>query len=537
MTIGRLPPWIVVERGPAPILLLAPHAGRRHDARVPGKHKVNDLHTGEVTRALARALGASAVINERIDRNDLDLNRVRQVRQQAPWLVELLAEMLREMIAVAGRATVLVIHGWNVSQVACDVGVGMRESPDGLVPVRAGSATVTGEFVGERLRPLQTYAAAAGITVTIGSRYPAAHPNNLLQIFRADGDDQCPVATLCRGATIDAAQLELAIPLRWPGVRRERFVALLETAFRASEGRRRQYPIGAQSHAILRARRGRVTRRRGVQLVAGDLLVMASVDAGDEGPIAGRVVVSEHSERLALFTGELVDVGSEWTVPPLVCECGPAGVWRVRYDGPVVSFPRHTPFLDLERGLADGTVVEARLDLSFAHEADAGAFHAEECFGAVRGEVVIDGRRYVIETRGCATRIDAPARFVYPHCRMMLPTGVFGAMMIANDPQEPAQYAGGVLRARVVGTVWRNGAAIPVGGAIEIGVDGETGSVQLTWAAHEPGSSTSMVGRLERVIPVRRPGPFESVVETTFALVRVDGRANGWLELSVVRAP
>jgi hypothetical protein len=237
MSSRDVPSWISVERGSAPILLLAPHGGRRHDLRIPGKHKVNDLRTAEVTRELASALGASAIINQQVDRNQLDLNRVSQVRRDAPWLIDLLTALLTEMVSVAGRATVLVVHGWNVSQVACDVGVGMREQDGEVAPLRPGTATVSSVFVATHLRPFQAAAARGGIMVTIGSRYPAAHPNNLLQIFAAAGDvdaaDLAPLSALCRRAPIDAAQLELAIPLRWPGARRERFVALVGEVFGA----------------------------------------------------------------------------------------------------------------------------------------------------------------------------------------------------------------------------------------------------------------------------------------------------------------
>lgn len=534
MTTVRLPPWVVVERGTAPILLLAPHGGRRHDVRVPGAHKVNDLHTADVTRELARLLGASAVLNERVDRNQLDLNRVSQVRREAPWLLELVAELLGEMIATAGRATVLVVHGWNVSQVACDVGIGMREGVEGLGAVRPGSATVAADFVRERLRPLQRNAAAAEILVTIGSRYPAAHPNNLLQLFRAESDAECPVAGICRTATVDAAQLELAIPLRWPGARRDRFVRLLADTFRSFPDAAAVSPTSLPP--VWRTGAGRVTRRRGWQLVADDLLLMASVDAGDDGAIAGRVVVSEHADRLALFTGELVDGARAWTIPPLECECGPTGVDRVRYAGPVVAFPRHTPFVDLEHGLADGHVVEARLDVRFARDpVDAPSGNAP-CFGDVTGELVIDERRYVLATRGAATHADAPVRPVFPDCRVTLPLLPLGGVRLARGPRATAEDGRDGMSAVLVGSIRRDGVDLPIAADVEVRLARNCGSVTIACRGPD-GWSARWDGNLERVIPVRRPGPAGSVVETTFALVRVDGRAVGWLETSVVAAP
>ena len=122
MAMIDVPSWITVKRGRAPILLLAPHGGRRHDARHPGKHKVNDLLTADLTRDLAGSCGASMIINESLDRNQLDLNRLSQVRRDAPWMIDLLTDMLGTMVSEAGHATVLIVHGWNVTQAAAGLG-------------------------------------------------------------------------------------------------------------------------------------------------------------------------------------------------------------------------------------------------------------------------------------------------------------------------------------------------------------------------------------------------------------------------------
>ena len=42
-----------------------------------------------------------------------------------------------------------------------------------------------------------------------------------------------------------------------------------------------------------------------------------------------------------------------------------------------------------------------------------------------------------------------------------------------------------------------------------------------------------LTGSLERLIPVWRPGRGGTVVETTFALVRVGGSCTGWVEVTV----
>ena len=43
-----------------------------------------------------------------------------------------------------------------------------------------------------------------------------------------------------------------------------------------------------------------------------------------------------------------------------------------------------------------------------------------------------------------------------------------------------------------------------------------------------------MVGMLERMIPVRRPGRFDSVIETTYATIRAGDASIGWAEVTTV---
>ncbi|MCC6764163.1 MAG: hypothetical protein IT293_05820 [Deltaproteobacteria bacterium] len=528
------PPWLVVRPGAAPILLLAPHGGRRRDLRIPGRHKVNDLHTADVTRELGRLLDAGVVINEHRDRNELDLNRTSQVRREAPWFMDVVGEMLRGMITDAGRALVLVIHGWNVGQVACDIGIGLREHPEGLRAVRPGSGTVSDDFVAACVRPLRERVATDGVVVTIGSRYPAAHPDNLLQLFRLNGDEDdqtsCPIAALRGFGTIDAAQLELAIPLRWPGVRRDRFLGQLASTARSFLAGRLE-PPRTRGHTVLVAGRGRLTRRRGIQLTAGDLFVMVSIEAGDGGPVAGRVIVSESPTRLALFTGELVDPSRGWVVPPLVCERAADGSMRFVYDGPVIAFPTHTPFLDLERGLADGRLVEARLDLRFRRTDPAQIAIGSESLGEVHGAIEIEGRRYEIATRGVVTDVELSSRARVPRGRITLPDAACGPLVLATDALESLGSrdrwcAKALVGHRRAGAAYRTVAAVAA-----IDVSAERGTLVLE-GADERDEEVAIVATLERVIPVRRQGPHDTVVETRFALVCVAGQAVGWLEVS-----
>ena len=245
-----------------------------------------------------------------------------------------------------------------MSQAACDVGIGFREGVAGLVCASPdtgdGIATRSSRLASGRCRRRPP---RDGIAVTIGSRYPAAHPNNLLQAFRGVSDPEDgavnPLAPLCRRARIEAVQLELGIPLRWPGPRRETFLSLLVEGFGSSHRRPAAEDLPART--LLRAQSGRVTRRRGMQFIAGDLMLMTSIDVGAEGTLGGRLLVTTHAEELALFTGEVTDRMVTWAVPPLAIHDLGAGSMRIMYEGPLVGFPTLTPFLDLERGLAAAT--------------------------------------------------------------------------------------------------------------------------------------------------------------------------------------
>lgn len=525
---SAVPTWISVTEGRSPILLFAPHGGRRQDARIPGTHKVNDLWTADVTRDLAARCGATTIVNATMDRNVVDLNRLSQVQRDAPWLLGLLVDVLGSMLARHGHVTVLVVHGWNVSQPACDVGIGAREDEDGNVAAcRPGSSTASDPFVAERVRALQARAEAEGITVTIGSRYPAAHPNNLLQLFRRAavtlGPD--PLAVLRDHGTIDAAQIELAIPLRWPGRRRDRFLTLLSDTVAGTASVSTVSPPTAPVRAV----GGRVMHRRGLQFVAGDMLVMASIEASESGPTGGRLVVSRDERRLALFTGELAVSGEPWRVPPLAIAVASSGEMRVTFEGPMVGFSFHGPFVDLERGLAGGTLLEGRLDVTFRSDPEHGAANADETFGEVRGELVIDGRRTLVLTRGVAvTTLPAAARRL-PSCRVTLPTSPWGTVALATEADDPLRADG----ARWIGTLRGVATALDAGSVLRVAGDLSFADAERSLALREAGGRI-LEGTLERLLPVRRPGREGTVVETTFALLRNGGTLVGWLEVSMV---
>src|SRR5579863_10754372 len=85
--------WLEIIDTDSPLLLIAPHGGRAEPrTRSILNPKVNDLHTADITRGLAARLGASALINVAMDRNRLDCNRISQIVERAPWLLEMIAE-------------------------------------------------------------------------------------------------------------------------------------------------------------------------------------------------------------------------------------------------------------------------------------------------------------------------------------------------------------------------------------------------------------------------------------------------------------
>src|SRR5207253_6124690 len=70
--------------------------------------------------------------------------------------------------------------------------------------------------------------------VTVGDRYPAAGRENVLQMFTARfADDPDPrireLARLGAAGKITAVQLELAVPLRWPGPLRATLFEAMQT--------------------------------------------------------------------------------------------------------------------------------------------------------------------------------------------------------------------------------------------------------------------------------------------------------------------
>jgi N-formylglutamate amidohydrolase len=123
----RLPDWCRIRRGAGPLVLVAPHGGRRASDELcqpNGRRlKINDLHTAELAEELAERLDASLLANCALDRNELDLNRVSAIARSAPWFLAELGELVSSALERHPVVEVVVVHGWHVVQPKCDVGI------------------------------------------------------------------------------------------------------------------------------------------------------------------------------------------------------------------------------------------------------------------------------------------------------------------------------------------------------------------------------------------------------------------------------
>ena len=260
-----------------------------------------------------------AIVNPLLDRNHLDLNRISQVTRAAAWFPALIERLLAPLLDRHAAVEVLFIHGWNVIQSKCDIGVGARfeGAPDALGLTQL---TADAHYVDQRLSTLRQHCTAAGIHTTFGERYPASHRNNLLQLFRRDGSRTCDAAPrICDWAgsgRLNAVQLELGVPLRWPGRLRDAFMRALVTSF----GETRSVVFDAANGGSARLQPSRDEDPCAAQdgshggspspamLLAYDpraaIGFMSGVSVQPNGQLGGRLLVFSQGQTMSLFTGE-----------------------------------------------------------------------------------------------------------------------------------------------------------------------------------------------------------------------------------------
>jgi len=564
--------WLEVIDSDSPLLLIAPHGGRAEPrARAMLNPKVNDLHTADITRGLAARLGASALINVAMDRNRLDCNRLSQIIERAPWLLEMIAERVEAIVASHGRITVLLIHGWNIIEPRLDFGLGLRNSGGELCPPGSACVSACDDFINGPLAGLAERLDRHGIKPTYGMRYPGGGLQNLLQAFTARHREspQAPLRSISETAmrgVIDAAQLELSVALRMPGEFRSRCEDAIADVF---SGKGDSHVVRS-ANVINRTPRPAVAKpeigaaatvaapgRVGIEFYdpAAHFGAMASFDVGGAGMGARIMMLFDH-HRAALFTAEGRPTRSASAVTH-----GPLSLRRdgesivLAFHGPAVIVPNANAYLSIERALASGrldgeTKVEMRFEIDRAGgEFDfdrilsspgtaADALSSSVAFGRISGKIRIDG---VKRELNCFARAGISFTGLGPQ--------KFSArrMIWACFEHEQAPRA---LEARHAAT----GDAPPNQSARILDADGwapcelrdltiETPSVEepphriFASLIRSDGSSCELEGSVECFIPLSRPGPEQSRIYTTlgFASFRTGiQRGAGMFEYSRV---
>ena len=314
---------------------------------------------------------------------------------RAPAFLELLAEVLAGILARHERAVVLVVHGWNVVQPIVDLGIGYR--PGRHAPGTPPGPTVSPAFMTDAVLSLARALEARGIASPLGARYPARARENLLQLFTARYlDDARPLVRrlAALGRACDAVQLELGLPVRWPGPWRtgliEAIVESVPTLLGRAPGLRvASVPATVDPPASVRT--------RSLEFASDGRCGLMAIDR-----VGARLLLFGEREELLLFTGERTGGERTGQVGSLSFDATDGGRHHVRYEGPLLRFPDTTPFLDLETGLARATLASARLALEFEPA------HGGACpFGSLAGHLTVDGRTERIRATATLDQADA----------------------------------------------------------------------------------------------------------------------------------
>jgi hypothetical protein len=412
--------------GAVPLLFVAPHGGRRPaDAPILDSIKVNDLHTVELTTELATRTRGYALINHSCDRNELDLNRISQVRTQAPWFLAALEELLSTLVEQHGAARVFFIHGWNVVQPVCDLGTGFKQRGEKIVPAnKAAAPTLSTHFFSQHLLPFRDAALAQGIDVALGRRYPAADKNNVMQLFsHRFAEDRAPqirtLAQLSVNGQVNAVQFELGVGLRWPGRERERFVTLFsKTLGRVEQVPHRDTPEFSTLTFSL-SRPAENNHRNGAPLLlhhptepvrfglhfhdpVSGLGLMGGIERLPSEPTcSGRLLLFLGGTEMVLFTGEDDAVADPHVirVGGLRWQTRPDG-FAISYHGSIMRFAHPEAFVRLEEGLAASWTEPASISLTLKLPSPLPSPAIPLFLSHLSGEVWLRDRRYPIDAWG-----------------------------------------------------------------------------------------------------------------------------------------
>ena len=432
MTPGAAPRWAAgvavpeylrLREGRRPIVVVAPHGGRRRRDIRRGD-AVNDLHTADIAWELAERLDAHAIVNHGLDRNDADLNRISHLATRAPEVLALLAASVRaaefqgaggttdlrapQLAGLAETPLVLFVHGWNMVVPCCDLGLGLRR--------RAGQ--LTGRFptlsrrcFEQTIARIEQELEARGLGSAIGRRYTASGRDNAAQLFsgrHADHENAlvAELARLSNEGRVDAAQLELGISLRWPGAAREHLldamVAALSTPLSAGgvrrwEGLEAAEPIQTDDDlepayalaAVLDADRG-VAMFCGVEATGSDTMTARFSLVNSDGTMMLLVGEGQWEGQ----TGHYDLEGLSWRATHENQRID------IRLDAQMIRYPTHDAYLDLESGLAGSQLVDVDVQLAFETR---GEIHGET-YGRLRGHVRAGDVALEVDTLAFGTR-------------------------------------------------------------------------------------------------------------------------------------
>jgi hypothetical protein len=509
MSAAELPGWLRYRKGKRPIILVAPHGGERV-REIRRGDGMNDLFTAELTNELASRLDAYAVVNQGLDRNEVDLNRISAVVERAPEMLRVLRDAVNR--AGAGSPTtplVLFVHGWNISSLACDIGIGLRESGGELYGMHP---TVSWGTVQKFVGPLRDALSDQGLQGFVGHRYSASGRDNATQLFSGrhlghDHDDVDHFARLALDGRVDAVQLELSIPLRWPGAYRARWLTAVEAAIEeylaasqcgASDGRaiRKWAPLGAAAR-VAATQGGRISpgaRGESVQAVLADGSgLFMGVEPAGPGALAARVCLARRGGELALFVCEAPWSGSSERFATGGLDWQPGR--RVRYDGPAVLYDTHDAFVDLEGGLRSAQIVDVELEIPLSGDVKTAA-------GTV-GYVCLDGKMVEV----------SPLLVRRPGGRLAGEHGVRARVTVLGPDGVPVS----IEEAREPRAGPGTGGDVPMPGRIVFADNGARVRAQ----ADAFGTEIEAVVTVR--VPVYRPAPDGGVVQVVFGVAEIVG--------------
>jgi hypothetical protein len=214
------------------------------------------------------------------------------------------------------------------------------------------------------------------------------------------------VAEWIGAGRIEAVQLELGVPVRWPGRYRDEFLRAAAASFDGAgpEPMRSHIPprgVGRRSSHIDHVSKPTSGERSplpaesaSLQLYdpAADLALSARLDAIDV-PSAGRLLVFVGARRLALFIGEDVSEHRPFSEGPFFTPTS-AG-FRLRFEGSALAGEDGALYRDLEQAFAASELCEVVVDLAFQRT-------LSDDYGLAQGWVDLDGRRHHIATHAFA---------------------------------------------------------------------------------------------------------------------------------------